>query len=81
MRLHFKLKSPVQTDLDSIELTFTISTKMEHYKKRLTKKKSVDWDSNHQPDDYGLMAAYTIVFSPVDEQWALLACKNKLCVL
>ena len=64
LRLHFKLKSPVKIDLEGIELTFTICIIIEQYeKKHLTKvKKRVDLDSNHRPDDYELMAAYTIAF-------------------
>ena len=76
MRLHFKLKSPVKIDSDSIELTFTICAIMEHYKKCLAKiKKRVEWGSNHWPYDCGLMAAHKIVF------YALLSMNVGFCRL
>ena len=46
---------------------------MQHYEKTLTKiKKPVEWDSNHQPDAYSLMAARPLRTPvAVDEWWAL----------
>ena len=76
MTFHFKLKSPVKIDSDSIELTFTICSIMEHYeKKRLKIKKRVKWGSNHRLYDNGLMAAHKIVF------YALLSMNVEVCRL
>ena len=72
----FQAKSLVKINSYSNELTFTICTIMEHYEKCLTKIKThLKWDSNHQPDAYGFIAAYTIVF------YALLSMNGDFCRL
>ena len=54
-------------------------------KKRLAKiKNHLQWDLNHVPASYVALRAngclhLRLLGTPVDERWALQACRNKLC--
>ena len=52
-------------------------------KKRLTETKNVwlEWDSNYWPEatGYNGYLQLRLLHTPIDEQWILYTCKNKLC--